>query len=382
MSPRFIASALLGLAVCAAHGQATLNLQRAAPLVRSDADLARLKTAPQAELQRLQAERQQVCQVKVNAAECDRKTRALNAAKPALDGRIQAIGRHEADARAGRLLKAVPGKAAVRVPAGNNNCGGCHTGGGTTPAADPVASPPGTTTIPNVLPGTAPAADPVTAVPGGGGAPQGSGGSRVTPPATASRCFIATAAYGSGDAEQVMVLRRFRDEHLVGHPAGDWFVQTYYRLSPPVADVIAERQWARAAVRGLLQPVVLAVRAPQGGRRRTGADAAGGDAVRCGTAGSAARREVGPRRHTTTHTPCAGDAGCAGCNDRAAAGHPFRRGVGLCRHRGLGSERPVGATVGAAQCRPAACGCRRKRGSAAGRAARRPRRDPGRRPAA
>ena len=263
MSSKFIASALLALAACAAHGQAVLNLQRAAPQVRSDADLARLKNAPQTELQRLQAERQQVCQVKVNAAECDRKTRALNAAKPALDTRIQAIGKHEADARAGRLLRAVPGKTAVRVPAGNN-CGGCHTGGGTAPASDPVVSPPGTTTIPNVLPGTAPAADPVTAVPGGGGVPQGSGGSRVTPPATASRCFIATAAFGSADAEQVMVLRRFRDEQLLGHPVGDWFVQTYYRLSPPVADVIAERPWARAAVRGLLQPVVLAVRAPQG----------------------------------------------------------------------------------------------------------------------
>jgi hypothetical protein len=263
MSSKIIASALLALAACAAHGQAALNLQRAAPQVRSDADLARLKNAPQTELQRLQAERQQVCQVKVNAAECDKKTRALNAAKPALDGRIQAIGKHEADARAGRLLKAVPGKAAVRVPAGSNNCGGCHTGGGTAPANDPVVSPPGTTTLPNVRPGTSSVPDPVGAVPDGGGASPGSGGSRVTPPATASRCFIATAAYGSGDAEQVRVLRRFRDEQLLGHPAGDWFVQTYYRLSPPIADVIAERPWLQAVVRGLLQPVVLAVRAPQ-----------------------------------------------------------------------------------------------------------------------
>jgi hypothetical protein len=262
MSARTVVCALLCLVACAAHGQAALNLQRAAPQVKSDADLAKLKTAPQAELQRLQNERKQVCGVKVNAAECAKKTRAVDAAKPVLDSKIQAIGKHEADARAGRLMKVVPGRAAVRVPAGNN-CGGCHSGGGTTPVSDPVVSPPGTTTIPNVLPGTTPAGDPVTPGPGSGGASQGGGGPRVMPPATASRCFIATAAYGSGDAEQVLVLRRFRDEKLIGHAAGDWFVQTYYRLSPPIADFIADRPWMRAAVRGLLQPVVLAVREPQ-----------------------------------------------------------------------------------------------------------------------
>jgi hypothetical protein len=235
------------------------------PQVKSEAELARAKVAPPTELQRLQNERKKACDGKANAADCVKKAPVANAAKPALDSKVQAISKHEADARAGRLLKAVPGKAAVRVPAGNNNCGGCHAGGGTAPANDPVVAPPGTGMpgiIPNVGPGTAPAADPVAAGPGSGGAQQGGGGPRVMPPATAARCFIASAAFGSGDAEEVRVLRHFRDTQLIGHPLGDWFVRSYYRVSPPIADAIAERPALRAVVRSTLLVVVFALREP------------------------------------------------------------------------------------------------------------------------
>ena len=74
-------------------------------------------------------------------------------------------------------------------------------------------------------------------------------------------CFIATASYGDPDAQPVRVLRRWRDESLQGNAVGRWLVRTYYRLSPPIAAAIAERPWARAAVRIALAPVVLLVRA-------------------------------------------------------------------------------------------------------------------------
>jgi hypothetical protein len=38
---------------------------------------------------------------------------------------------------------------------------------------------------------------------------------------------------------------------------GTAFVDTYYRLSPPVADVVAHNAVAKAAVRTLLAPVVM-----------------------------------------------------------------------------------------------------------------------------
>jgi hypothetical protein len=52
---------------------------------------------------------------------------------------------------------------------------------------------------------------------------------------TTSGCFIATAAYGTATAEQVDVLRAFRDQVLLQSALGSQFVAWYYQASPPVA---------------------------------------------------------------------------------------------------------------------------------------------------
>lgn len=69
-------------------------------------------------------------------------------------------------------------------------------------------------------------------------------------------CFIATAAYGDYDQSGVMLLRRFRDQCLLTNEPGQWMVETYYRLSPPIADQIAQSPLLRAVVRILLLPLV------------------------------------------------------------------------------------------------------------------------------
>jgi len=75
-------------------------------------------------------------------------------------------------------------------------------------------------------------------------------------------CFIATAAYGTPSAEQIDVLREFRDSVLLESTAGSLFVSLYYQLSPPVADFIAGNELFRTMVRELLiDPIVLAVQA-------------------------------------------------------------------------------------------------------------------------
>jgi hypothetical protein len=84
--------------------------------------------------------------------------------------------------------------------------------------------------------------------------------SRSTPPSGGGGCFIATAAYGSAMAGEVVALRRFRDDHLMKSEAGRAFVQWYYRYSPAVADFIRERDGLRAVVRGALWPLVTIVR--------------------------------------------------------------------------------------------------------------------------
>lgn len=70
-------------------------------------------------------------------------------------------------------------------------------------------------------------------------------------------CFIATAAYGTPTAEEIDVLREFRDVVLAQSSAGSRFVTLYYQLSPPVAEVISESALLRTLTRELLvDPVV------------------------------------------------------------------------------------------------------------------------------
>ncbi|HOL22856.1 MAG TPA: hypothetical protein PLQ41_08415, partial [bacterium] len=69
-------------------------------------------------------------------------------------------------------------------------------------------------------------------------------------------CFIATAAFGTPMAKEVVRLREFRDRYLVKSRAGCAFVRWYYRHSPSLAEYIRQRRWARVLVRGALRPLL------------------------------------------------------------------------------------------------------------------------------
>lgn len=69
-------------------------------------------------------------------------------------------------------------------------------------------------------------------------------------------CFIATAAYGTPLADDVNLLRRFRDHWLLTSEAGRSFVAFYYEHSPPLARAIQKSPALAAVTRILLVPLV------------------------------------------------------------------------------------------------------------------------------
>jgi Divergent InlB B-repeat domain/FG-GAP repeat len=74
--------------------------------------------------------------------------------------------------------------------------------------------------------------------------------------ASGGGCFIATAAYGTPMAEEIQVLREFRDEYLLTNPVGRSLVEFYYRASPPVAEFITDHTALKPVVRAGLVPAV------------------------------------------------------------------------------------------------------------------------------
>ena len=94
-----------------------------------------------------------------------------------------------------------------------------------------------------------------------------------------NRCFIAIAAYvsytnqhpipspsasyGAGGLKSristdnpITILQRFRDEHLLTNPVGRAFVAIYYKISPPIADFIRDKEPLKTIVRTGLKPIV------------------------------------------------------------------------------------------------------------------------------
>ena len=73
-------------------------------------------------------------------------------------------------------------------------------------------------------------------------------------------CFVATAAYGSLMANDVEMLRHFRDSFLQKTALGELAVETYYTFGPGVAGIVGQSELLRATARDALSPLVAWVR--------------------------------------------------------------------------------------------------------------------------
>jgi len=71
-----------------------------------------------------------------------------------------------------------------------------------------------------------------------------------------AECFVATVAYGTPLAEEIEVLRQFRDEYLLTNPGGRLLVSLYYETSPPLARFISKHEGLRAVTRMALEPII------------------------------------------------------------------------------------------------------------------------------
>ena len=69
-------------------------------------------------------------------------------------------------------------------------------------------------------------------------------------------CFIATAVFGTPLADEVGVFREFRDRYLTKSEIGVRFINLYYSLSPPVADLIRSNPFLKTLVRFHLKLLV------------------------------------------------------------------------------------------------------------------------------
>ena len=57
-------------------------------------------------------------------------------------------------------------------------------------------------------------------------------------------------------ADEINVLRDFRDQYLLTNPVGEALVELYYNTSPPIAEFIAEHPVLKQVVRVGLEPVI------------------------------------------------------------------------------------------------------------------------------
>jgi hypothetical protein len=79
------------------------------------------------------------------------------------------------------------------------------------------------------------------------------------PSSGSTSCFIATAAFGSYRAPEVILLQKFRDRFLLTNAPGKMFVEFYYRVSPPIADFIGHYDSLKRATRLALKPLIFSI---------------------------------------------------------------------------------------------------------------------------
>ncbi|MBR4325249.1 MAG: WYL domain-containing protein [Bacteroidales bacterium] len=73
-------------------------------------------------------------------------------------------------------------------------------------------------------------------------------------------CYIATMVYGDYDHPKVMILRQYRDNHLMKSCFGRWFVKSYYYVSPKAVKVLRNKNLINNLLRKVIDRIVEKIR--------------------------------------------------------------------------------------------------------------------------
>lgn len=76
-------------------------------------------------------------------------------------------------------------------------------------------------------------------------------------------CYIGTIISGTPAERHLKTLRDFRDKYLLTNGPGRMFVKVYYRISPSLAELVRQSEFARLAGRMILIPVIYAAIYPE-----------------------------------------------------------------------------------------------------------------------
>ena len=75
-----------------------------------------------------------------------------------------------------------------------------------------------------------------------------------------SSCFIATAAFGTPLAEEINILRWYRDNILTRTTKGKVFVRSYYTISPPIAKLVEKCSLLRYVTRKAIGLIIKSIK--------------------------------------------------------------------------------------------------------------------------
>lgn len=74
-----------------------------------------------------------------------------------------------------------------------------------------------------------------------------------------SKCFIATAAFGTPMAKEISILRHWRDRRLATSRWGRLLINIYNAASPPIARLISKNELLRGWIRSILKPIIAGI---------------------------------------------------------------------------------------------------------------------------